>query len=80
MLRRVQKNKSSKVITKHLLFALALTLILGCSYNTILPGMTAADLEMKYAGYHLECTDYRDENCVVMEWINGTAITNTTVD
>jgi len=70
MLRQVQKNKNNISATHLLLFALALTLF-GCSYNTIMPGMTAADLEMKQAGYHLECTDYRDEKCVVMEWFNG---------
>ncbi len=77
MLRQVQKNKSADKATHLLVFALALTLIIGCSYNTILPGMTPADLEMKQAGYHLECTDYRDGKCVVMEWINGTSINGT---
>ena len=48
-----------------------LLFISGCSYITQESGMTAADLEMKQAGYHLECTDYRDNNCVVMEWTNG---------
>ncbi len=69
MLKDLSGNRIRSFIP--LLLILLCVAIFGCSYNTIMPGMTAADLEMKQAGYHLECTDYRDKQCIVMEWING---------
>ena len=76
MLKGLSNNKARSLPLQQILIGMVIFLIGGCSYNTILSGMTAADLEMKQAGYHLECTDYRDKKCVVMDWINGNDTTN----
>ena len=68
MLRQVQKNKSRKMITKHLLFALALTFIVGCTYN----GMTEIDKQYQDSGYILHCTEMAGDNCLTRQWFNET--------
>ena len=52
-------------------FLIGMVLLVGCSYITQDSDMTEWDYKLQQQGFTLECTDYRDERCVVVQWINA---------
>jgi hypothetical protein len=74
MLRQVKKNKNIERPTHLLVFALALTFLVGCTYIHE-AGMTEWDYKLTKEGYELHCAEMIDSDCVTYQWRNET--TNT---
>jgi len=74
MLKALSNNRAG--LHKELGLLICMVLLAGCQYITQESAFTEWDYKLRKQGYILECTDYRDERCVVVQWINGT--TNST--